>query len=78
MQLDKFEGADFKYNNIISKFQPKNTQIWHFWSQIYGFLMLHQTLKPDKFKDVDFKYDIFFQILSQKYSYKASSVKIPK
>ena len=26
-------GADFKYNNFIFKFQPKNTQIQHFWSQ---------------------------------------------
>ena len=33
-QLDKFEGADFKYDNIAFKFRPKNTQIRHFWSQI--------------------------------------------
>ena len=29
LELDKFEGADFKYHNIIFKFQPKNTQIKH-------------------------------------------------
>ena len=23
LQLDKFEGADFKYDNILFKFQPK-------------------------------------------------------
>ena len=30
LQLDKFEGADFKYNKIIFKSQPKNNQIRHF------------------------------------------------
>ena len=25
LQLEKFEGADFKYVNIIFKFQPRNT-----------------------------------------------------
>ena len=29
----KFESFDFKYDNILLKFQPKNTQIKHFWSQ---------------------------------------------
>ena len=24
LQLDKFEGADFKYDNILFKFQPKS------------------------------------------------------
>ena len=30
LQLDKLEGTDFKYDNIVLKFQPKNTQIRHF------------------------------------------------
>ena len=44
LQLEKFEGADFKYDNSILKiisqkypnkaFLVKNTQIRHFWSQI--------------------------------------------
>ena len=34
LRLDEFEGADFEYDNIIFKFQPKNTQIRHFWFQI--------------------------------------------
>ena len=34
LQLEKFEGAGFKYNNIIFKSQPKNTQMRHFWSHI--------------------------------------------
>ena len=34
LQLDKFEVADFEYHNIVFKFQPKNTQISDFRSQI--------------------------------------------
>ena len=34
LQLDKFEGADFKYDNIIFNFQHQNTKIGHFWSHI--------------------------------------------
>ena len=44
LQIDKFEGADFKYDNRFFKilaqkypikaFWVKNTQIRHFWSQI--------------------------------------------
>ena len=33
-QSDKIQGADFKYDNSFFKFQPKNTKIRHFWSQI--------------------------------------------
>ena len=36
-QLDKFEGADFKYDNVVFKFQPKNTKIRHFWSKVWNF-----------------------------------------
>ena len=57
-KLDKCEGADFKYDNIIFKFQSKNTKIRHSWSQIQAFSFLHQTLQQDKFDDADFKYDI--------------------
>ena len=57
LQLDKFKGPDFKYDKIIFKFQSKNTQIRHFWSQIQGFLFLHRTLQEYKFKDADVKYD---------------------
>ena len=42
IKLDKFEGADFKYDNIICKSQCKNTEVTHFWSQIWRFLFLHQ------------------------------------
>ena len=69
LEADKSEGADFKYNKNILKFQPKNTQIRHFWSQIYGFLFLHQTLQQDKSKDTDSKDDnIFFSNSSLKTS----------
>ena len=32
--FDKFEGADFKYDNIYLKSKPKNIQIRYFYSQI--------------------------------------------
>lgn len=34
LALGKFEIADFKYDNIFSKLQSKNTKQRHFWSQI--------------------------------------------
>ena len=37
LQVDKFEGADFKYENIIFKFQTKKSRITHFWFQIETF-----------------------------------------
>ena len=70
LQLGRFEGDDFIYNNIIFKFQSQNTQISHFWSQIWWFLLLHQILQQYKFKDTDFNYKNFFWILAQKYSNK--------
>ena len=38
LQLDMFEGADFKYHNSFFKFQLKDTQIRYFWSELSGFL----------------------------------------
>ena len=57
LQSDKFEGADFKYDNIVFKFQPKITQIRRFWSQIYAFLFFPEILQIDKLEGADFKYD---------------------
>ena len=64
LQLDKFEGADFKYDNSFLKqkcpnqaFLVKNTQIIHFWFQIYAFLFFCEILQLDKFEVADFKYD---------------------
>ena len=34
LQLNKFEGFDFKYDNIISNFQLENTQIMYLWAQL--------------------------------------------
>ena len=34
LQLDKFDGADFNYDNSFLKLSPKSTQISHFWSQV--------------------------------------------
>ena len=35
---------------------PKNTQVRHFWSQIYVFLFFRKILQLDKFQSADFKY----------------------
>ena len=37
LQSGKFEGADFKYDNIVFKFHLKNTKIRHFWSKFWNF-----------------------------------------
>ena len=57
MQLDKFEGADFKYDNIFFKFRHfcffakfAIRQIWGCWFQIW---------------------QQFFEVPAQKYQYKA-------
>ena len=34
LQLDKFEGADFKCDNNVFTFQPKNIQIRYYSTQI--------------------------------------------
>ena len=34
LSQDEFEDGDLNHDNIIFKFQPKNTQIRHFWFQI--------------------------------------------
>ena len=56
MQSDKFQGADFKHDNIIFKFQSKNTWITHFWTQILGFLF-RPNFALNKFEGVNFQYD---------------------
>ena len=49
--------ADFILDNIVFKFQLKNSsspvQIRHFWSQIKRILFLHQTLQQEKFEETD-------------------------
>ena len=60
LQSHKFEGADFKYHNIVFKFQPKITQIRCFWSQIQAFLFFPEILQIDNFEGADFKYDNSF------------------
>ena len=66
MQLEKFQGADFKYDISIFKildqkypneaFLVKNTQKRHRWCQTEAFLFLRETLPFDKFEDDDLKY----------------------
>ena len=45
LQLDKFEGAAFKYDNVVLKVQPKTFEIKHIWSQIKLFLFFHEILQ---------------------------------
>ena len=64
LQQDKFE--DFKYNNSISKLQPKIRKEVFLFPNSRIFL-LHQTLRLNKFECVNFKYDNgFFQFQSEK------------
>ena len=48
LQFDKFEGADFKYDNLhFPKFGPKFREFYYF----------QEILQLDKFEGADFKYD---------------------
>ena len=68
LQIDKYEGADFKYDNsfitVLAKnqsnkgFLVKNTQIQAFF--------IHKTLQLDKVESIDFKYDNSFLIFQPK------------
>ena len=58
LQLDKFEGADCKSDNIVSNSNPKIPK-----PQVFG-----PILEIDKLEDADFKYGTnIFKILTQKY-----------
>ena len=80
LQIDQFEGADFKYKNIIFKFQPKDTRTgifglkfkdFYFWTKLCN--------KTKKFKDADFKYEnIFFKLQSKNTQIRHFWSKIPK
>ena len=66
LHLDKFEGADFKYDNIVSNSGPKIPK-----SGVFG-----PILEIDKLEDADFKYDnSIFKILAETYPNKAFLVK---
>ena len=66
MCLDKFIGADFKYDNFFFKFQSKSTQIRRFCFQNYRFLFLHEALSKEQVCWFQiWKY--FFKINIQKY-----------
>ena len=63
MQLNKFAGVDFKYDNGSFEFQPENTQNvtdYVFYSKCI-FLFLHETSHIQKFEGTDFeKWKIVF------------------
>ena len=67
LQIDIFEGADFKYGNSFFYPTPKirkegifclKYQKRHFWSKIQAFLLLCEILQLSKFKNAAFKYDV--------------------
>ena len=76
LQLGKFKGSDFKYENSFFKyiaqkysnqaFLVKNTKKWHFWSQFQAFLFLHKVWQLDRGAGADFKYDNSFPKLYPK------------
>ena len=47
--FEKFEGTDFKSDNSLLKFRPKNIQFFH------------ERLLFDKLQGTDFKCDSFFK-----------------
>ena len=72
MELDKFEGTVFKYDNTFLKYYQKNTQITHIWSQIYALLFVFKVWQFVKSEGADFKYgNNYFQSLPQKYPNKS-------
>ena len=72
LQLDKFEGADFKYGNSFLNFQPKNIQNHTFLVSNLDIFVFSRNLPSGEYEGADFKYDNnFFQIPAQKHQNKA-------
>ena len=72
LQLDKFEGADFKLDNIFFQIPAQKYPNHTFLVQNLDFFFSSQNLQLDKSEGVDFKYDnSFFQPPAQKYQNKA-------
>ena len=76
LQLDKFEGADFKYDNIAYKLQSKYLQVRRFWYQIYAFFIFSRILQLDKVESSNFKYDNVFKFEHKKIAKKG--IFVPK
>ena len=67
LELDKFEGGDFKHCNSFLKFQPKITQKWHFRFQLQAFLRFRKIFQFVKFEAADLKYGNSFSKFQPKY-----------
>ena len=68
LQLEKFEGVDFKYGNGFFELQSENIQIKQFCHKCKYFSFLHGSLHIEKFKSTDFENgNSFFQIPAKKY-----------
>ena len=55
--LNKFEGADFKYDNSFLKILAQKSPNKAFSVPNLGILLFHEILQLDKFEDDDFEYD---------------------
>ena len=68
MQLDRFESADFKYDNNFLKFLFQKYLKRTFLVPNLDITVFRKILQIDRFEDPDSKYgNSFFQILTQKY-----------
>ena len=78
MQLDKFEGADFKYDSFI-KFWLKKNPNKAFLVPNLDIFVFSKNFQLDKFDSADFKYyNSFLKILAQKYPNFVSSFFVAK
>ena len=64
LQLDKFEGADFKYDNSFFKILAQKYPHETFLVLILGILIISRNLQLDKFEGADLKYkNVIFKFL---------------
>ena len=67
LQLEKFEGADFEYDNSFFKFQPKNTKIRHFCPKFKNFYIYTKLCSKTNSRTLISNMIIIFSNSSQKY-----------
>ena len=60
------EGVCVKYDNSFLNFQLNNTQTSYFWTKMWSFFVLHETLHLGKLEGANLKYDKSFFKFSPK------------
>ena len=55
LQVDKFEGVDFKHKNTVFEFQLQHICVKAFLVRNLGILVFGKNLQIDKFEGADFK-----------------------